>query len=129
VGRDRPRSQNVDGPRSHMKARREPRIPLSDRAVDIIEQIQEPKHSDYIFPRRRNDKPRSHDDMVALVKARMERADLTVHGFRSTFRESTAEQSNVPGERAEAALAHVLRDKNEAAYQWGDLFEKRRVLP
>jgi integrase len=54
--------------------------------------------------------------------------DLTVHGFRSTFRDWTAEQTAFPGEVAEAALAHVVGDKVEAAYRRGDLFEKRRKL-
>ncbi len=55
-------------------------------------------------------------------------ADLTVHGFRSTFRDWAAEISSFPRELAESALAHVLTDKTEAAYQRGDLLEKRRVL-
>lgn len=114
-------------PASHMKARQEHRIPLSDRAVDIIEQMQEAKHSDYIFPRGRDDEPLSHDAMLALVKATMGRGDLTVHGFRSPFRDWTAEQSDFPRELAWAALAHMLSDKSEAAYQRGDFFEKPRV--
>jgi integrase len=65
--------------------------------------------------------------MLKLLE-RMKRNDLTVHGFRSTFRDWAAERTNFPGEVAEAALAHVVGDKVEAAYRRGDLFEKRRRL-
>jgi integrase len=58
----------------------------------------------------------------------MNRGELTVHGFRSTFRDWAAEATQYPREVAEAALAHVLKDKTEAAYRRGDLFEKRRKL-
>ena len=60
--------------------------------------------------------------------ARPGRHGYTVHGFRSSFRDWCAEQTNYPRELAEAALAHVLKDKTEAAYQRGDLLEKRRRL-
>lgn len=65
--------------------------------------------------------------MLALLK-RMGRADLTCHGFRSTFRDWAAERTNFAREVAEAALAHIVGDKVEAAYRRGDLFEKRRQL-
>ena len=58
----------------------------------------------------------------------MDRADLTVHGFQLTFRDSAAEQTRFPHEVAEMALAHTVGDKVEAAYRRGDLFEKRRQL-
>jgi integrase len=115
-------------PASRMKAQREHRVPLSDRAVQIIEEMQKAKRGDYVFPGGREGKPLSNAAMLALLQRRMERADLTVHGFRSTFRTWAAERTNFPRELAEAALAHVLSDKTEAAYQRGDLFEKRRKL-
>ena len=65
--------------------------------------------------------------MLELLRD-MDTSGLTVHGFRSTFRDWAAESTNFPREVAEAALAHVLKDKTEAAYQRGDLFEKRRRL-
>ena len=65
---------------------------------------------------------------MLMVLRRMDRADLTAHGFRSTFRDWAAECTNFPREVAEAALAHVIGDKVEAAYRRGDLFEKRRRL-
>jgi integrase len=65
--------------------------------------------------------------MLELLK-RMERTDLTVHGFRSTFRDWASERTNYPREVCEMALAHAVGDKVEAAYRRGDLFEKRRRL-
>jgi integrase len=67
---------------------------------------------------------------MALLKVleRMGRADLTTHGFRSTFRDWAAERTNYPREVSEMALAHAVSDKVEAAYRRGDLFEKRRRL-
>jgi integrase len=65
--------------------------------------------------------------MIMLLR-RLKRSDLTVHGFRSTFRDWCAEATNHPREVAEQALAHTLSDRVEAAYRRGDLFEKRRRL-
>lgn len=65
--------------------------------------------------------------MMAVLK-RMNRTDLTVHGFRATFRTWAAERTTFPREVAEAALSHVVGDDTERAYQRGDLFEKRRKL-
>ena len=62
------------------------------------------------------------------VLRRMGRGDITVHGFRSTFRDWAAERTNFPSEVVEMALAHAVGDKVEAAYRRGDLFEKRRRL-
>jgi integrase len=72
-------------------------------------------------------KPLSNGAMLALLQ-RMGRSEITVHGFRSTFRDSVEEATSFPGSVAEAALAHVVGDKVEAAYRRGDLFEKRRKL-
>lgn len=63
-----------------------------------------------------------------MLLQRMDRTDLTAHGFRSTFRDWAAEQTSYPHEVAEMALAHTVGDKVEAAYRRGDLFEKRRQL-
>jgi integrase len=65
---------------------------------------------------------------MEMLLRRMARDDITVHGFRSTFRTWTAEATEYAGEVAEAALAHVKGDRVEAAYQRGDFFEKRRRL-
>ena len=63
-----------------------------------------------------------------MVLRRMKIGSVTVHGFRSSFRDWTAECTNFPNEVCEAALAHVIANKAEAAYRRGDLFEKRREL-
>ena len=81
----------------------------------------------FVFPGGKIGKPLSNMAMLALLR-RIGRGDLTAHGFRSTFRDWAAEQTTYPREVAEAALAHTLRDKVEAAYRRGDLFEKRRRL-
>ncbi len=84
------------------------------------------------FPGARLGKPLSTAAMSALLRrmgrADITRADITVHGFRSTFRDWCAESTNHSRELAEAALAHVVRNKVEAAYQRGDLFDKRTRL-
>ncbi len=80
-----------------------------------------------MFPGGKPNKPLSSMALLMLLR-RMGRGQLTAHGFRSTFRDWCAEATNYPREVAEAALAHTLRDKTEAAYQRGDLMEKRRRL-
>ena len=77
-----------------------------------------------MFPGGRHGKPLSNMGM-AMTLRRMGREDLTVHGFRSSFRDWAAERTNFPSEVAEMALAHAVGDKVEAAYRRGDLFEKR----
>jgi integrase len=112
-------------PAERMKARREHRVPLSDTAVQLLKAL--PRKGDFVFPGGKPKKPLSNMAMLTLLK-RMGRDDLTVHGFRSTFRDWASEVSTFPSEVAEAALAHVVADKTEAAYRRGDLFEKRRKL-
>ncbi|MGC2854151.1 tyrosine-type recombinase/integrase [Novispirillum sp. DQ9] len=115
-------------PADRMKAGREHRVPLSPRAAAILQAMaQEHGQEGYLFPSKRKGKPLSNMAFLMLLR-RMGRADLTAHGFRSTFRDWTAERTAFPGEVAEAALAHVVGDKVEAAYRRGDLFEKRRKL-
>ncbi len=117
-------------PGTRMKAGREHRVPLSDPALDVLRAMDAERASradGYVFPGARPGKPLSTAAMSALLR-RMGRTDLTVHGFRSTFRDWAAESTNHPRELAEAALAHVLRDKVEAAYRRGDLLEKRARL-
>jgi integrase len=114
-------------PAGRMKAKKEHRVPLSPRALKIIEELKTSKESKFVFPGAKEGKHLSNMAMLQLLK-RMGRADLTAHGFRSSFRDWAAEQTNYPREVAEAALAHVLGDKVEAAYRRGDLFEKRRLM-
>lgn len=114
-------------PAERMKAHRRHRVPLPRQALGVVEALPEIKGEPHLFPGPRRGKPLSNAAMSAVLK-RMERSDLTVHGFRSTFRDWCAEQTNFPRELAEAALAHTLRDKTEAAYQRGDLLERRRKM-
>jgi integrase len=114
-------------PKERMKAGVEHRIPLSDQAMKMVLKMAEYKMSDYVFPNRSNGKPMSNAGMSSVLK-RLDRTDITVHGFRSTFRDYVAEKTNTPGRIAEAALAHKLKDASEAAYQRGDLIEKRKIL-
>ena len=113
-------------PAERMKAGREHVIPLSDAALRVLE-VQAAEHGmdGYVFPGKNG--PLSNMAGLQLLK-RMGRADLTVHGFRSTFRDWAGESTAHPREVIEHALAHQLRDKAEAAYQRGDLLAKRRVL-
>lgn len=110
-------------PPERMKAEKEHRVPLCVRAIKILEELQ-PLGGEFVFPGLKPDKPLSNMAMLALLK-RMERGDLTVHGFRSTFRDWAAEQTAYPHEMAEMALAHAVSNKTEAAYRRGDLFKKR----
>lgn len=114
-------------PGARMKAGREHRVPLSPRALAILTELGGGGDMEFVFPGNRASKPLSNMVFLQLLK-RMEYADLTAHGFRSTFRDWAAEQTAFPREVAEAALAHVVADKVEAAYRRGDLFEKRRQL-
>jgi integrase len=110
-----------------MKADKEHRVPLSKKAIDILHKMKETAVSEFVFPGAQSNKPLSNMAFLQLLK-RMSRADLTAHGFRSTFRDWVAERSNYPNEVAEMALAHAVGDKVEAAYRRGDLFDKRRKM-
>ena len=115
-------------PAERIKGDKEHRVPLSARAITILKEMTEDAGAgDFVFPGGRKGKPLSNMAMLTLLK-RMKRSELTVHGFRSTFRDWAAERTNYPREVAEMALAHVVGDKVEAAYRRGDLFEKRRRL-
>lgn len=114
-------------PAERMKAGKEHRIPLSPAAKVLLEHMQSIKQNEFVFPGQRKDKPLSNMALLQLLK-RMGRSDLTAHGFRSTFRDWVGETTHYPREVAEAALAHLLKDKAEAAYARGDLLEKRAAM-
>jgi integrase len=114
-------------PADRMKAKREHRVPLSKSALSILKQLNEHRIGEFVFPGAKTNRPLSKMTLLDLLE-RMDWDDLTVHGFRSTFRDWAAERTNFPREVAEHALAHSLPDKVEAAYRRGDLFEKRRQL-
>jgi integrase len=111
-------------PAERMKAGKEHRVPLSPRAIELVKG--EPAGT-YLFSGGKEGAPLSNMAMLELLR-RMGRDDLTVHGFRSTFRDWAAECTSYPSEVCEMALAHAINDKVEAAYRRGDLFEKRRLL-
>ena len=112
-------------PADRMKAGRAHRVPLSERAAEILESL--PRGSEFVFPGQRGGKPLSTMAMW-LVLRHLGRDDVTVHGFRSTFSDWCAETTGYPREIAETALAHAVESKVESAYRRGDLFEKRRRL-
>ena len=116
-------------PAERMKAGREHRVPLCGPALAILRELTKlgSNPDGFVFPGQRPRSGLSGMAMTALLR-RMERSDITVHGFRSTFRDWCAEAAGHPAELAEAALAHTVRDKVEAAYRRGDALEKRRLL-
>jgi integrase len=115
-------------PEGRMKAGKEHRIPLSKQAVELLSAL--PRVGDLVFPGSKMEKPLSDMSLTAVLR-RMERGDLTAHGFRSTFRDWAAESAvghSFGREAAEHALAHKLPDKVEAAYRRSDLLDRRAGL-
>lgn len=112
-------------PKERMKSFREHRVPLSESAIRILRE--RPHQGEFVFPGAKQGCPLSNMSCLATLK-RMGRSDLTVHGFRSTFRDWVSETTAYPRDVAEMALAHTIEDKSEAAYRRGDLIEKRRAL-
>ena len=106
-------------PAERMKAGREHRVPLCKEALFILSYMPRVMANGRVFP---------ISNMAMPMLLRRQGLDATVHGFRSSFRDWCAESTNFPRELAERALSHTLSDKVEAAYQRGDLFEKRRRL-
>lgn len=113
-------------PGERMKGGREHRVPLSAAAVDLLKVLPGPSAGEFVFPGGHG-KPLPKTSMLELLK-QVQRLDVTVHGFRSTFRDWAAETTNFPSDVVEMALAHAVSDKVEAAYRRGDLFVKRREL-
>jgi integrase len=112
-------------PADRMKAGKEHRVPLSPASMTILDQMQAIRSGAIIFPGMRG--ALSNMSLLAVIE-RMGHADLTSHGFRSSFRDWCAECTNYPSEVCEAALAHAISNKVEAAYRRTDLFERRRRL-
>jgi integrase len=116
------------------KGDREHRVPLADAALTIVEKMAAIRQSDFVFPGTRAARPIGTNAM-AMTLRRMGRGDVTVHGFRSSFRDWAAERTGtalafLPDVRdvAEMALSHAVGDEVEKAYLRSDLFEKRRQL-
>jgi integrase len=110
-------------PASRMKSDRIHRVPLSDAAIEVLGPPGDP--GDFIFP---GDRGGSLSNMAMPMLLRRMGVNVTVHGFRSTFRDYCGEATDFPREIAEAALAHVVGDRAEQAYRRGDALEKRRTL-
>jgi integrase len=111
-------------PASRMKAGKEHRVPLSSRAVEILKAVQELR-KEWLFPAARGG---ALSGMAMSMLLRRMQVDVTVHGFRSSFRDWCAESTGYAHEVAEMALAHTIDNKVERAYRRGDLFDKRRRL-
>ena len=115
-------------PAERMKAGKKHTVPLPPAALRVFRRAAELRMAgtDLVFPGLKRGKPLS--DMTLLKILRDMKLDATVHGFRSAFRDWCAEETSIPGEVAEAALAHAIPNKVEAAYRRTDFFEKRRKL-
>lgn len=114
-------------PANRMKAGREHRVPLCARAIAILKPMAKLKVGDFVFPGQERNKPLSNMAMEMMLR-RMKIENVTVHGFRSTFRDWAGNVSSFPREVAETALAHVIGDKAEQAYRRSDALDKRRKL-
>jgi integrase len=111
-------------PPERTKTGKEHRVPLSDRAVEILEQL--PREADFVFVGPRPGAPIGVNAMADVL--RVVRPEVTVHGFRSTFRDWAAETTSYPNHVVEMALAHAISSEVEKAYRRGDLLDKRRKL-
>ena len=113
-------------PAERMKTSEDHRVPLTDAMLEIIEPLRALR-SDYVFEGQKRHRPMSNMSMLMLLR-RMEVEDITVHGFRTTFRVWASEATNVPREVAEMSLSHKVGSDVERAYARSDLLEKRRAL-
>jgi integrase len=114
-------------PADRMKGGLEFRVPLSAQALAVLDRIEEARHSELVFPGISPGRPLGKNTLRALLGG-MGRADLTVHGFRASFRTWAGEKTHFAREIAEAALAHQIGNATERAYRRGDFFNKRRQL-
>ncbi len=111
-------------PADRMKMEKELRVPLSAAAVWIVRNAMKTAAHGYLFPGHRKGKPLSNMTMLNMLE-RMGHGGITVHGFRSTFRDWVAESAEYPDSLAEMALAHAVESKVEGAYRRGDMLERR----
>lgn len=109
------------------KQKREQRIPLSAAALAVVNEMGAIRSCDFIFPGWKKGAPFSNMAMASVLQ-RMGRDSVTVHGFRSTFKDWCSDCTNHPNEVSEMALGHKVSDKVEAAYRRGELLQKRRQL-
>lgn len=114
-------------PGERMKGGKLHRVALSDAAISVLRELEKLKQGLFIFPGAKANRPLSNMALLKLLN-RMGRTDITVHGFRSTFRDRAAEQTEYPNELVEMALAHTIGNRAEAAYRRGDMLERRQKL-
>jgi len=114
-------------PAGRTKAKREHRVPLSASALAVLRKLETIRDQDFLFPGLKRGRPLSDMAMLVLLKC-LARRDLTVHGFRSTFRDWAADRTNFQREVVEMALAHRVGSEAELAYRRSDFFERRRRL-
>ena len=114
-------------PAGRMKGGKEHKVPLRERAIELLRALPTEDGNGFVFLGPRGGSGLSNMAMTQVLK-RMNRGDITVHGFRSSFRDWASETTNFPNHVVEMALAHVVGDKVEAAYRRGDLLVKRRQL-
>ena len=115
-------------PKERMKSFKAHRVPLSDAVMAVLMAVKaDSGGGEYVFSGRKAGTPLTNMACLQTLR-RMGRGDLTVHGFRSTFRDWVSETTSYPRDVAEMALADTIEDKSEAAYRRGDLIEKRRAL-
>jgi integrase len=113
-------------PAARMKAHREHRVPLSNRAIELLRNLPRDTTNDFVFTRPHG--PGLTHSAMRLLLRRIGHADIAVHGFRSSFSDWAAEQTAYPSHVVEQALAHTINNAVERAYRRGDLFDKRRRL-
>jgi integrase len=113
-------------PPERMKGGREHRVPLSERALIIFVELREARMSEFVFPGLKHGRPLNNSAFEDVL--RRAQVDITTHGFRSSFRDWAGDQTLFARDVVEAALAHVVENKTEAAYRRSDALEKRRKL-
>lgn len=113
-------------PENRMKMGKEHRIPLTPESILILNEMKQNKINNFIFPGVQHHKSIGDSALLNLLK--QTHPTMTVHGFRSTFRDWCAETTNFPSDLAEAALAHSIINQTQAAYERGDKLDKRRLL-
>lgn len=114
-------------PAHRMKAGKEHRVPLSCKAIEILNSLHASRTSEYIFAGQKAGNPLSNMAFAMLMR-RMNYQDFTVHGFRSAFRDWVGDETAFQREVAEQALAHRVGDATERAYRRADALQKRREL-
>jgi integrase len=123
-------------PASRMKSKKAHKIPLSDEAIALLKKVHEIRISEYVFPNLSSGNHLSQAGMSSVLKRLNKKSGwvdkqgrkITVHGFRSTFRDYIADKTNFDGAMAEHALAHKILDQQVAAYQRTTMVEKRRAM-